>query len=187
MKPALYLIKGHPRDKRMRLEKEMRTYDFLDSLHIEFDQVDHEEANTMDECAAINEILAPAVICKNLFLCNEKKTKFYLLMIREDKRFKTKEISNQINSARLSFAPAEYMEKYLDITPGSVSVMGLMNDKECQVNLLIDEDILKEEYIGCHPCINTASIRLKVQDLINIFLPATNHDYITVKLSMGLE
>lgn len=187
MGPKLYLVKGHPRDKRMRLEKEMRTYDFLDSLSIEYDQVDHEEANTMEECAAINEILAPAVICKNLFLCNSQKTKFYLLMIKEDKRFKTKEISNQINSARLSFAPAEYMEKFLDITPGSVSVMGLMNDKENQVQLLVDEDVLKEEYIGCHPCINTASIRLKVSDLLNKFLPATKHDYITVKLSVGME
>ncbi len=178
----LELVHGRPQDTKGRLEKEIRTYDLLDTLGIEYERVDHEEVNTMEACAAIDEVLAPAVICKNLFLCNTQKTKFYLLMIREDKKFKTKEISKQINSARLSFAPAEYMEQYLDITPGSVSVMGLMNDKENQVKLLVDEDILKEEYFGCHPCINTSSMRMKVADVFGPFLEAVKHDYTVVKL-----
>ena len=138
----LKLTKGRPASMEGRLEKEIRTYDLLDELGIEYERVDHEEANTMEACLAVDEVLAPAVICKNLFLCNSQKTKFYLLMIKNDKKFKTKEISQQINSARLSFAPAEFMEEYLDITPGSVSVMGLMNDKDNQVSLLVDEDIL---------------------------------------------
>ena len=178
----LILEKGRPKKEDGRLEKEIKTYDLLDSLGIYYERVDHEEANTMEACLEIDKVLAPAVICKNLFLCNAQKTKFYLLMIREDKKFKTKEISHQINSARLSFASPEYMEQFLNITPGSVSVMGLMNDKENQVRLLVDEDILKEEYFGCHPCINTSSIRLKVSDIFEKFLPAIHHDYTVVQL-----
>ena len=179
---SLELQSGRPSDATGRLEKEIRTYDLLDSLGITYERVDHEEANTMEACAAVDEVLAPAVICKNLFLCNTQKTKFYLLMIKNDKKFKTKEISKQINSARLSFAPPEYMEEYLDITPGSASIMGLMNDKDHQVTLLVDEDVLAAEYFGCHPCINTSSLRLKVSDVFGTFLQAVGHDYITVKL-----
>ena len=143
---------------------------------------DWESNNTEYRNETIDEILAPAVICKNLFLCNTQKTKFYLLMIREDKKFKTKEISHQINSPRLSFAPAEYMEEHLDITPGSVSVLGLMNDKEHHVQLLVDEDVLKGEYFGCHPCINTSSLRLRTKDVFETFLKEIDHDYIVVTL-----
>ena len=130
----------------------------------------------------LDKVLAPAVICKNLFLCNAQKTKFYLLMIRDDKKFKTKEISHQIGSARLSFAPAEFMEKYLDIVPGSVSVMGLMNDKENNVELLVDEDVLTEEYVGCHPCVNTSSLRLRTEAVFGRFLEAVHHGYRVVHL-----
>lgn len=178
----LTLIKGRPATNDGRLPKETRTYDLLDSLGIEYERVDHEEANTMEACLAIDEVLAPAVICKNLFLCNAQKTKFYLLMIREDKKFLTKDISKQINSARLSFGPAEFMEQFLDITPGSVSVLGLMNDKENNVNLLVDEDVLASEYFGCHPCINTSSLRLKTADVFGKFLEAVHHEYTVVKL-----
>jgi len=183
----LVIHKGRPADNCGRMEKEIRTYDLLDSLGIEYERVDHEAAETMEACAEVDKILAPAVICKNLFLCNTQKTDFYLLMIREDKKFKTKEISHQINSARLSFAPTEYMEEFLDITPGSVSVLGLMNDKDNRVRLLVDEDILKEEFFGCHPCINTSSLRLKVEDVFGPFLEEVHHDYTVVKLGMGDE
>ena len=178
----LKIVKGRPKSTEGRLEKEIRVYDLLDSLGICYDRVDHEEANTMEACLAIDEVLAPAVICKILFLCNAQKTKFYLLMIREDKKFLTKDISKQINSARLSFGPAEYMEQFLDITPGSVSVLGLMNDKENNVTLLVDEDVLKAEYFGCHPCINTSSLRLKIADVFGPFLQAVHHEYTVVKL-----
>ena len=178
----LELVKGRPESEKGRLEKEIRTYNLLDSLGIEYERVDHEEANTMEACAAVDEVLAPAVICKNLFLCNTQKTKFYLLMIKNDKKFKTKEISKQINSSRLSFAPPEFMEQFLDITPGSASVMGLMNDKKNYVQLLVDEDVLNAEYFGCHPCINTSSMRLKTSDVFGTFLEAVQHDYLTVTL-----
>lgn len=179
----LQLYCGRPEDCAGRADKEIRTYDLLDSLGISYERVDHEAAETMEACKAIDEILAPAVICKNLFLCNAQKTRFYLLMIRDDKKFKTKEISGQIGSSRLSFAPAEHMERYLDITPGSVSVMGLMNDRDNQVRLLVDEDILQAEYFGCHPCINTSSLRLAVKDVFTTFLEAVHHEYTMVRLS----
>ena len=175
------LQKGRPADTAGRLEKEIRTYDLLDRLGVEYERRDHEPAMTMEDCKEVDQLLE-AVICKNLFLCNRQKTAFYLLMIPDTKVFHTKDLSAQIGSARLSFAKPEYMEEFLDITPGSVSVMGLMNDKEHRVQLLIDEDVLDGEYIGCHPCINTSSIRFKVKDLIEKVIPAMGHDFVKVKL-----
>lgn len=175
------LQKGRPADTTGRLEKEIRTYDLLDRLGIDYERVDHAPAMTMEVCQAIDEVLN-AVICKNLFLCNRQETAFYLLMIPDTKIFHTKDLSAQIGSARLSFAKPEYMEEFLDITPGSVSVMGLMNDTEHRVKLLIDEDVLNSEYVGCHPCINTSSIRFRTVDLVEKILPAMEHDYIKVKL-----
>ena len=175
------LQKGRPADTMGRLEKEIRTYDLLDRLGVAYERVDHAPAMTMEVCQAIDEVLQ-ATICKNLFLSNRQETAFYLLMIPDTKVFHTKDLSAQIGSARLSFAKPEYMEKFLDITPGSVSVMGLMNDKENQVQLLIDEDVLKGGYIGCHPCMNTSSIRFRTNDLIEKILPAMGHSFIKVKL-----
>ncbi len=175
------LQKGRPSDETGRLEKEIRTYDLLDRLGVAYERVDHEPAMTMEVCQAIDEVLQ-ATICKNLFLCNRQETAFYLLMMPDDKPFRTKDLSAQIGSARLSFAKPEYMEQFLDITPGSVSVMGLMNDKEKRVQLLIDEDVLNSEYVGCHPCINTSSIRLLTKDLVDEVIPAMEHAYIKVKL-----
>lgn len=175
------LQKGRPSDETGRLKKEIRTYDLLDRLDIAYERVDHEPAMTMEVCQAIDEVLQ-ATICKNLFLCNRQETAFYLLMMPDDKPFRTKDLSAQIGSARLSFAKPEYMEQFLDITPGSVSVMGLMNDKEKRVQLLIDEDVLNSEYVGCHPCINTSSIRLLTKDLVDEVIPAMEHAYIKVKL-----
>lgn len=134
------LYKGRPQNIEGRLDREVRVYDLLDSLGIEYLRTDHDHADTMEACNEIDKVL-DVLICKNLFLCNRQKTKFYLLMMPGDKPFKTKELSSQINSARLSFASAEAMEEYLDILPGSVSVMGLMNDKENAVTLLVDEDV----------------------------------------------
>lgn len=178
----LELVKGRPEDVTGRQQKEIRVYDFLDSLNVEYERIDHEEANTMEACKEIDKALE-ATVCKNLFLCNTQKTKFYLLMLTGDKKFKTKEISSQINSSRLSFAEPEYMKKYLDITPGSVSVMGLMNDKDNNVRLLMDEELLNGEYVGCHPCINTSSLRIKTKDLIEKIIPSMSHDITFVKLT----
>ena len=177
----MQLVDGRPGNIEGRLDKEIRVYDFLDSLGIAYKRVDHEAAMTMEACEEIDRTLSEGVekgvaICKNLFLCNRQATDFYLLLIPGDKPFKTKYLSAQIGSSRLSFAKPEYMEQYLDITPGSVSVMGLMNDKEKKVRLLIDEDVLKDEYFACHPCINTSSLRFKTSDLMEKVIPAMGHE-----------
>ena len=166
------LVTGRPVGER--LAKEMRVYDFLDGLNIDYERVDHPAAMTMEDCAAIDEVLQ-AVTCKNLLLCNRQKTAFYLLLIPGDKVFKTKDLSAQIGSSRLSFAGGEDMEALLDITPGSLSVLGLINDRENRVQLLIDRDVLRGEYIGFHPCINTTTLRLKLSDLTDVIIPAMGH------------
>lgn len=176
--PALYTTRPEPEGRE---EKEMRVYDLLETLCIPYIRIDHEAAYTIDACLGVDAKLG-IEICKNLFLCNSQKTKFYLLMIPGSKKFKTADLSKQLSSPRLSFAPPEYMEQFLDITPGSVSVLGLMNDTACNVTLLIDKDIMSDEFVGCHPCVNTSSLKIKISDLIDNFLPYTNHSFITVDL-----
>lgn len=169
-------------DSTSREEKEMRVYDLLDHLNIPYIRLDHEAAYTIETCLGIDEKLG-IEICKNLFLCNTQKTKFYLLMLPGCKKFRSADLSKQLGCSRLSFAPSKYMEEYLDITPGSVSVLGLMNDLHCNVTLLIDKDIISEEFVGCHPCVNTTSLKLKITDLIDKFLPYTNHAVTIVELN----
>jgi len=177
----LELVKGRPADTAGRLEKEISVYDLLDQLEIPYERTDHEEANTMEACLEIDRVL-DTIICKNLFLCNRQKTQFYLLMMPGDKPFKTKDLSKQINSARLSFAEAEYMEEYLHIRPGAVSIMGLMNDAENHVQLLVDKPVLESETLGCHPCVSTSSLKLKTKDVFEKFLPAVHHEAIVVDM-----
>ena len=180
------LHQGRPADTAGRLEKELRVYDLLDKLNIPYQHTDHPAAMTMDDLTETDWILGAAV-CKNLLLCNRQCTDFYLLMIPGSKPFKTKHLSKQIGSSRLSFAAPEYMEQYLDITPGSLSVLGLMNDKENRVQLLIDADLMDSESIGIHPCINTSSLAMKTKDLLEKILPAVHHTYRVVELPWEVE
>ena len=175
------LVKGRPADVTGRLDKEIAAYDFLDRLGVEYDRVDHEPLMTMEACQEADQTL-DAAICKNLFLCTANKKKFYLVMLQGEKRFVTKDVSKKIGTSRLSFASETYMEELLGLTPGSVTVLGLMNDHDKQVQLVIDEDILKEEYVGCHPCINTSSIRFTTEDLMEKILPAMGHEPLVVVL-----
>lgn len=180
----MILEHGRPGNVQTREAREARTYELLDHIGIEYGRVDHGAAETMEVCREIESTLQ-APICKNLFLCNRQGTAFYLLMMPGDKPFRTKELSAQIGSARLSFATPERMEALLDILPGSVSVMGLMNDADGCVQLLIDEDLLKDEWIGCHPCVNTSTLRLRMRELLEVYLPAVHHTYRTVRLIGG--
>lgn len=175
------LRNGRPQNIENRLSKEIKCYDFLDSLNVEYQQMDHPAADTMEICKMREQELG-ARICKNLVLCNRQETAFYLLLMPADKQFKTKDISAQINSSRLSFASSENMIKLLDTTPGSASVLSLMNDSEKVVTLLIDSEVLEEEYFACHPCINTSSLKFKTADLKEKVLPALDHRQIIVKL-----
>ena len=164
-----------------RLPKEMRVYQLLEKLQIPFERMDHEVADTMEACEKIDETLQ-VTMCKNLFLCNRQKTDFYLLLMPGEKPFKTKFLSKQIGTARLSFADGEQMEEYLNITPGSLSLMGLIFDKEKKVHLVIDKEVLDEEYFGCHPCINTSTLLMKTSDVKEKILPALGHEYQVVEL-----
>ena len=175
------LFSGRPESGEGREAREMRTYDLLDRLGIAYTRVDHAPAETMEDCVAVDAALG-STMCKNLFLCNRQQTDFYLLMMPGDKPFRTKELSAQIGTARLSFASAEHMVEHLDIYPGAVSVLGLANDGERAVQLLIDEDLLRAETVGCHPCVNTSSLSIRMDDLLRTFLPAVKHDYRTVRL-----
>jgi Ala-tRNA(Pro) deacylase len=170
----LTLQRGRPADESGRLPKEIRVYDLLDRLAVDYERIDHPAAMTMEACEEIDRALE-ATICKNLFLCNRQQTDFYLLMMPGDKKFVTKDLSSQLGVSRLSFGSPEYMEQLLDITPGSLSVMGLMNDHDGRVQLLIDEDVLQGEMIGFHPCINTSSLRLRLSDLMDTIIPAMGH------------
>lgn len=180
------LYHGRPENPAGRLEKEIKVYDLLDRLEMDYYRTDHEPAGNMEACNEIDAVLG-TVICKNLFLCTANKKKFYLLMMPGDKPFKTKILSRQIQTSRLSFAKPEYMKAYLDIEPGSVSIMGLMNDLDNQVQLVIDEDVLKEEYLGCHPCINTSSLKLKTREVLDKFLPSVHHEALVANLPWVVE
>ncbi len=182
----MVLEQGRPLNCTDRMEKEIKTYDFLDALGVSYQRVDHEPAMTMEACLAVDEAMGTQM-CKNLMLCNRQHTDFYLLMLPADKVFKTSILSKQIGSSRLSFADGEYMERFLDITPGSLSVFGLMNDHEHAVRLLIDRDLLDAEFIGCHPCINTSSLKIRMKDLMDTVIPALHHEPTIVTLEMPQE
>ena len=177
----LTIFNGAPDSNIGRLDKEMDFYRLLSALDVPFSRIDHGAAFTMEECYAADSAFG-VMACKNLFLCNRQQTDFYLLLMPGDKPFKTKELSAQINTSRLSFASSEHMERYLNISPGAVSAAGLMNDTDLAVNLLVDEDLLKSENIVIHPCVNTSSVMLRTADLFEKFVPYTKHGYKTVKL-----
>ncbi len=177
--PTVY--DGRPADETGRLPREIACYDLLDRLQLPYRRVDHEAADTIDACQQIDRLLG-AEICKNLFLCNRQQTDFYLLLLPGGKVFRTRQLSAQLGCSRLSFADAGHMRQYLGLTPGSVSVLGLMNDREQRVRLLIDRELLGREAFGCHPCINTSSLLLRTRDVIETLLPALGHGYTLVDL-----
>ena len=178
------LFTGRPADTRT--PREERCYDLLDSLGVGYFRVDHEHADTIQDCELVENLLG-AKICKNLFLTNRQQTDFYLLIMPGEKPFKTKLLSKQINTARLSFGTPEQMELYLDTLPGSASVLGLMNDRENRVRLLVDKDLLSEETFGCHPCQNTSSLRFRTAELFERILPSMHHEPTFVELPWNPE
>lgn len=167
--PQIY--SGAPDCTDGRSERELRSYAFLNSLEVPYYRLDHDHADTIEACQDVETILG-VHICKNLFLCNRQATDFYLLMMPGDKPFKTKDLSKILGTSRLSFASAENMLQHLDLLPGSVTVLGLINDTEKKVQLVIDSRVLQDEYIGCHPCTSTSSLKVKTDDLLCKILPA---------------
>ena len=179
-----HLYAGRPSEKRS--EREEQCYDLLDRLGVSYFRVDHEHADTIEDCELVEDLLG-CRICKNLFLCNRQQTDFYLLLMPGQKPFKTKILSKQIGTSRLSFADADHMRQYLGLEPGSVSVLGLMHDPNRQVRLLIDRELLQDEFFGCHPCLNTSSLRIPTEDLTGKILPALGHEPLPVDLPWVIE
>lgn len=175
------IFNGHPEDMEGRSEAEKGVYALLDSIGTNYLTACHDAAFTMEQCAAIEQVLG-APICKNLFLCTHNKSGIYLLMLPADKPFKTKYLSSQIGCSRLSFAGEDDMQELLHIRPGAVSPMGLMNDKSGRVQLIVDRDLLDLPEFGCHPCVNTATVRISMKDFMDKFLPAVGHEPATVEL-----
>lgn len=177
----MVLYKGRPTTNEGREEREIRVYDYLDSLGIEYYRIDHDPVFSDNECEAVEKVL-DNVICKNIFLCNRQRTAYYMLVMPAHKKFNTSQVSHALNSSRLSFASAEDMLELLDVTPGSVSIMALMNDRENKVQLAIDTELLEHKDFGCHPCKNTSSLRLARTDVFDKFLKSVNHTPIFLTL-----
>ncbi len=178
----MQIFNGRPCNADGRTPREMAVYDFLDKLNISYERIDHAPAQTAEVCAEITEALSPATACKNLFLTNSKGDELFLLVMRADKHFTGRIVAHQIGSTRLSFGPEDKLIKYLGTPSGSVSVMGLMNDKNCAVQLLVDRDVYYSPFMRCHSCVNTSSLRLKTADVFGVFVPATRHDVRIVRV-----
>lgn len=178
MKVDQTLYSGRPADRRSDVE--MAIYDKLDALGISYSRVDHEHADTMEDCLLVEQVLG-AKICKNLFLCNRQKTSFYMLMMPGDKPFKTKFLTSQLGCARLSFAEADKMQEYLRTTPGSVSALELLFDTEQHIQLVIDNALLKDDYISGHPGISTSTVRLTRADMLQ-YVKAVGHEPVFIDL-----
>ena len=172
---------GAAADPIDRIPAELACYDLLDSLGIVYGRVDHSYADTIEDCHEVEKVLGWPV-CKNLFLCNRQKTQFYLLMLEGDKVFKTKDLSKQLGVSRLSFASADDMVQMLNVHPGSVTVLGLMNDPENKVQLVMDKPVYEGENVSCHPCISTSTLVMSRSDLLEKLLPAIHHEPIVVDL-----
>lgn len=169
-----------------RSAEENLCYDFLDAVRVEYFRCDHAPADTIEDCKLVEEVLK-APICRNLFLTNRQQTEYYLLLLPGDKPFKTKYLSPQLGTARLSFAGEEALQEYLGVQPGSVSLLGLLNDRRGKVHLVIDRDLMKEEFFGCHPCRNTSTVSLHTEDVAAAVLPRLEHPVTWVDLPWNVE
>ena len=167
--------------EKCETKKEQDSYILLENCQTDYVRASHDAAATIELCEEVEKIIG-AKICKNLLLCNRQCTEFYMLLLPGSLNFKTKYLSSQIGSSRLSFASGEQMEALLNVSPGSLTVLSLMYDKEKKVKLLIEKSLFSEEYFACHPCVNTATVRFKTEDLLKKVLPALGREYKTVDL-----
>ena len=155
------------------MEPQEKVIRFLTEHGIAFEAIEHAPVETMADCEALG---LPAAHCKNLFLCNRAGTQYYLLLIRADKPFVTREVSHALGVSRLSFGKDEALFAMLHTHAGSVSPMGLIYPEAKDVRLLCDRDLLNAPGIAFHPLVNTASLWMKTEDFLNRFLPLTGHD-----------
>ena len=162
-------------------QEQQAVFDALAALGIPFQRVEHDRANTMADCKAVSAALGVDV-CKNLVLCNRQKTQYYFLTMPSDKAFHTKDLSHQLDCSRLSFAAPEAMADLLHVHPGSASILSLLFDRDHQVQLVMDRETLACPYFSCHPCENTGTLKLRTEDVLEVFLPHTGHTPVVVDL-----
>ncbi|MCR1899643.1 prolyl-tRNA synthetase associated domain-containing protein [Irregularibacter muris] len=161
-----------PSDDRTKTEKTV--FSLLQKLNIPFERVDNDVVETMEECEEINQVLGTE-IRKSIFLCNRKKTSFFLVVMPANKSLDVKSLGRKIGVSGLSFASGELMEKHLGAKPGSASVMGLVNDEDDYVQLIIDKEVAEAEWFGSNTGMNTSHIKIKTSDLLHKFLPQIGH------------
>ena len=174
------VYRGVPKDIDSRQEKERKCYDFLSKLGIDYEVVDHEEASDMDRCREIESVLG-VKICKNIMLCNRQESRFFIFMMPGDKKYVTKEFSKKIGMSRLSFAKEKYLKEFLNVSSGSVSVLALLNDTDNKVELVIDRDVIQQDHIRCHPCVNTSTLKIKTEDFLNKIIPALKKEVMIIE------
>ena len=149
-------------------------YNTLEALEIPFERVDTDEAITMEDCVEIGKKLDTSIV-KTLFLCNRQKTNFYLFVTTEDKPFVTKDFSRALEISRVSFASPEMLFDMLGTKVGSATALSCVFDKENKVKIILDKDAVSSEWYGCSDGTTTGYMKLKTEDLINKYLPFSNH------------
>lgn len=162
-----------PRDGQ-RTPLELKMYDTLERLNIPYTHVDNDSAYTMEECAEVDKVIG-AEIRKSVFLCNQKKTTFFLLVMPAAKAFDTASFSHKLGVSHMSFAPEEKMLEHLGTTPGSASVAGILCDEDDYVQVIVDKEVAESEWFACNPGINTSHLKFRTEDLLKKFLPKNHH------------
>ena len=173
------IMTTEPEEYKNKLQKE--TYKALAQLKISFERVDTDEAVTMDDCVLIDQKLNMKMV-KTLFLCNRKKTIFYLFITTGEKAFDTKNFSNALGISRVSFGPAEMMEEMLGNKVGAATVFGTLLDLDRDVQVIIDKEVADEEYYGCSDGTTTCYMKIRTEDIMNRFLPFAKHKPVIVEI-----
>jgi len=149
-------------------------YTTLQDLQVPFERVDTDEAITMEDCILINEKLHVQIV-KTLFLCNRQQTNFYLFVTTADKPFVTKDFSSAVGIPRVSFASVELLNNLLGTPVGGATIFGTLLDKENKVQVLIDKDVLNEEWYGCSDGTPRGYMKISRDWILNDFLQYTQH------------
>ena len=144
-----------------------KVFDAMESMNISYDVIEHPAVYTVEEMDKLN-IDSKNEIVKNLFVRDDKKKRYFLIVLQKDKRANLKEIRKELNCRPLSFASEEDLGKYMKLSKGSVTPFGILNDPDCKVEVVLDKDILLFEHIGVHPNENTATVWICPQDLESI-------------------
>lgn len=161
-----------PESYQTRLQQ--MVYQTLVKLHIPFERVHTDEAITMEDCTQIDATLKMKMV-KTLFLCNRQKTNYYLFITCGTKPFRSKDFSNALGVPRVSFAPVDKMEELLQTKVGAATVFSALLDKNQQVQIVFDKDVLAEEWYGCSDGTTTGYMKVRTAQILHEFLTFAGH------------